>query len=177
MSKYKTFFNPEHLYFITTSLFNKEFQFLNKPPYVNLILENLEFLRREKRILLFAFAIMPNHLHLIIKVLEPYTTSQIMHSLKSFSSTKLKKLMYKNDFKLWQEIKKYGGKVWQEGFFDENIYSPEFLLEKIEYVHNNPINKGWQLAKQRENYKYSSACFYDLGIKSVIDIDDVKQML
>lgn len=177
MTRFQSFFDPEHSYFVTTSLLNKEYRFLNKPVYANLILQNLTFLRQEKRIYLFSFAIMPNHLHLIVKVLPPYNISQIMHSLKSFSSTHLKKLLCQNDFKIWQEIQKFGGKIWQEGFFDENIYSQKFLNEKIDYIHNNPINKGWRLAKIRSEYKYSTACYYDLGETPIIEIDNLELIL
>jgi hypothetical protein len=59
----------------------------------------------------------------------------------------------------------------------KNIYSVDYLIQKLEYVHNNPIAKSWQLANERSDYKYSSACFYDKGIKPIIQIDDIRNLM
>lgn len=59
----------------------------------------------------------------------------------------------------------------------KNIYTPAFLREKFEYIHNNPVAKKWQLAEQRDAYAYSSACFYDRGVEPIVAVDDVRQWL
>ncbi len=66
--------------------------------------------------------------------------------------------------------------VWQP-LQAKNIYTETFLREKLEYIHNNPVAKKWQLAEQREKYAYSSACFYDCGIEPIVTVDDVRQWL
>jgi hypothetical protein len=47
----------------------------------------------------------------------------------------------------------------------------------MEYIHSNPASKDWQLVKDRADYKYSSACFYDRGNMPVIPITDVNNWL
>jgi hypothetical protein len=59
----------------------------------------------------------------------------------------------------------------------KNIYSPAFLREKLEYIHNNPVATQWQLADVRADYRYSSACFYDAGTTPVVEVDDVREWL
>lgn len=54
----------------------------------------------------------------------------------------------------------------------KNIHTETFLREKSEYIHNHPLAKHWQLAEQRDEYGYSSACFYDRGIEPFIAVDD-----
>ena len=66
--------------------------------------------------------------------------------------------------------------VWED-CLDENIYTERVLIEKIEYIHNNPINKGWELAATRSEYAYSSACHYDLGKPALIEIDNIRDVL
>ena len=41
----------------------------------------------------------------------------------------------------------------------------EFILQKLEYLHRNPISKRWQLVNAFADYEYSSAAFYENGIK------------
>jgi hypothetical protein len=55
--------------------------------------------------------------------------------------------------------------------------SPEFLREKLDYIHNNPIAKKWNLAADRAAYTYSSACYYDGGIEPLVPVDDVREWL
>ena len=58
-----------------------------------------------------------------------------------------------------------------------NIYSVEFLRQKVEYTHNNPVAKHWHLVDHRADYAYSSACFYDRGETPVIAVDDVREWM
>jgi hypothetical protein len=59
----------------------------------------------------------------------------------------------------------------------KNIFSTEFLSQKLEYIHNNPVDKEWKLVDDRADYKYSSACLYDRNIKSIIEVDDIREYL
>jgi len=144
---------------------------------VKIVLDSLQFLRKRQKNFLFAFVIMPNHLHLLNKPKTPYNISQIMHSLKRFTSQEIKKILKERNFDIWRQFQDFGGAIWQEGFLDENIYSEKLFLEKIKYIHNNPITKGWQLADDRADYKYSSACYYDKKERPIIEIDDFYKVL
>ena len=58
-----------------------------------------------------------------------------------------------------------------------NIFNEEVLRETVEYIHNNPCDKNWNLVRDRSDYPYSSACFYDRGVMPLIEIDDVRELL
>jgi hypothetical protein len=47
----------------------------------------------------------------------------------------------------------------------------------MEYIHSNPVSKDWKLVDDRAQYKYSSACFYDMGITPIIPITDINEWL
>lgn len=66
--------------------------------------------------------------------------------------------------------------VWQD-IVAKNIHSAEFLNQKMEYIHSNPISKDWELVEERAEYEYASACFYDKGITPVILITDINEWL
>ena len=59
----------------------------------------------------------------------------------------------------------------------KNVFSEEFLRQKVEYVHNNPVAKHWRLVGDRADYPYSSACFYDRGEPPIIDVDDIREWM
>ena len=59
-------------------------------------------------------------------------------------------------------------KVWEDGYFAENIFSPEFLTQKLDYIHNNPLQDHWRLAETPEDYPWSSARFYVRGEPALV---------
>lgn len=59
----------------------------------------------------------------------------------------------------------------------KNIYSEKFLAQKMEYIHQNPVAKDWELVQDRAEYRYSSACFYDKNQQPIIDVDDIRELL
>ena len=80
---------------------------------------------------------------------------------------------------LFQEKKRdsrHEHSIWQD-IQAKNIYSMDFLKQKMEYVHQNPVNKDWKLVEDRADYVYSSAGYYDLGRKPIIEITDINEWL
>jgi putative transposase len=127
--------------FITTkTLSNQPFFFdsLNAKSLVSSIL----FGSKNNWFDLIAFVVMPDHLHLIT-IPKGKNISQIMHSIKSFSSKKINKATQRE------------GSVWQSSFRDLTLWSEEVVIEKVNYIHYNPVRKG--LVSDPEDYKYSTA--------------------
>ena len=52
---------------------------------------------------------------------------------------------------------------WQRNKLDIEIYSDKMFDQKLNYIHNNPLQDKWQLVDDPVKYKYSSASFYELG--------------
>jgi len=169
------------LYFVTISVSGWKHLF-SQPKCAALVLNSLDWLRKQKRIKLYNFCLMPNHLHKIIRVLQPFTLSQVLHSFESFTSHAILKLLKeenKNDLlEYFRQCAKTDFdrdlRFWHDPFV-ENILSEWFLREKFEYTLNNPINKNWRLVKDRADYQYSCACFYDRDEKPIIEIDDIRE--
>jgi hypothetical protein len=63
------------------------------------------------------------------------------------------------------------------GYSGQEHILTSILSEKTEYIHSNPASKNWRLVKNRADYKYSSACFYDNGKVPIIPITDVNKWL
>ncbi len=178
---FNSVYDPNHLYFITASLCGWKHLFI-KPKYAEIILQNLAWMRQEKRIFLYAFVLMPSHLHAILKpraipigaVLQQFgsfTAHAILKQLKADQEQELlaffqaNKRDQRHEHSLWQDIQA------------KNIFSRKFLVQKLEYIHNNPINKEWHLAENRSEYCFSSACFYDDDRPAIIELDDIRDYL
>lgn len=126
------------IYFITTRIEHEGF-FLTEHEaeiIVNTILDS----STRKEITLYAYVIMPNHMHILIKPI-------ICGISKSMQLIKGRSSRYINQ-----------GNFWQKGFFDFGILTEEKFREKFNYIHFNPVK--WGLVKEAEDYKYSSAKAY-----------------
>lgn len=173
---------PDHLYFVTATI--TDWQPLSlEAVYANIVLGSLDWLRQHRRWLMYAFVIMPTHLHTIVKPCEGYTISQVIQNFGSYTAHEILKQLQREQRRellaMFREAQTHPQKehqIWQR-IQAKNIYSPAFLIEKFEYTHNNPINKGWELVADRADYRYSSACFYDRGEVPIIEVDDIRELL
>ena len=178
---FSSFHDPSHLYFITASIVEWKPLFIT-PEYTNIPLNSLAWMQEQKRILLFSFVIMPTHLHAIIKP-ESAPIGDTIQQFGSFTAHEIIKKLEANKQKDLLEIfhqnkrdPRHEHSIWQD-IQAKNIYSMDFLWQKMEYVHQNPIAKDWKLAKDRADYVYSSAGYYDYGRKPVIPITDINEWL
>ena len=179
--KYKTFFDEHHLYFVTISISGWK-PIFNEPKYAQIVLQSLKWLREQKTLKLFAFALMPDHLHIIMKPLGEFRPESIIQRFASYTSHEILKQLRQDGNKQLlgffrkcaEEKKDRKHQIWQEALA-KNVFSEKFLFEKMEYIHNNAVYKRWMLVENRSDYPYSSACYYDGGEEPIIPIDDVRE--
>ena len=55
-------------------------------------------------------------------------------------------------------------KVFKDSFDAKGIFSEKFLIQKLNYIHHNPVSGKWRLAKDFVSYEHSSALFYEEGV-------------
>ena len=172
-SRYKIF-KDNALYFVTSTTIEWASVFTNEK-YYNILIEAIKFYQAKNILEIFAYVILPNHFHLILrskelmnimKLIKMYSAKQIIKQLKDEKKIQILKL-----FQL--KKKKYKTKsnyqVWQEGCKPKEISSDNMLRQKIDYIHYNPVKKG--LVSEPTDWKYSSAGFYEKGVEGVIKID------
>ena len=141
-----------------------------RPVYRHIIVDALRFCQENKGLKLYAWVLMSNHLHLIAAAEEGKNLSDILRDFKQFTSRKIiatiqeepesrrQWLLHRFEFnaKLNPKVRHY--KVWQEGNEAKEIYSNDFLEQKLEYIHQNPVRAEW--VNEPEHYRYSSAGNY-----------------
>lgn len=132
-----------------------------------IILDSLKYLTDNGKIKIYGFVIMPNHIHLIWESIRKngkelphssfmkFTAHKIIEHLKTCDSGFLKKIEVDYDSRAYN--------LWQEKPMATELYSPEVIYQKLDYIHNNPVQGKWMLADSPIDYKYSSAKFYEDG--------------
>jgi REP element-mobilizing transposase RayT len=135
-----------------------------------IIIDSLRWLVEQKRCHVNAFVIMPNHIHLLWKISDGVERFNAQGALLSFTAHAFKKyLMTVNPVML---NKHYVNKIdrqyqfWQRESMVKECWSQHFFNQKMEYIHNNPCQSHWNLTTLPENYKWSSAAFYQNQDKS-----------
>ena len=180
---FKPHHDPCHLYFVTATILGWK-QVFAKPACAHIVLDSLDWHRRHGRWSLYAYVLMPSHLHAIVKPEGTQTRSSVLQSFGSYTAhAMLARWTTEGCHDMLtlfaQRQDEDAGKqhqIWQP-IQAKNIYSTAFLREKIEYVHDNPVAKRWHLVENRADWPYSSASFYDKGVMPAVEVDDVREWL
>jgi putative transposase len=161
-----------HPHFITCTTINW-FMLFSQPELAEIVLTSLEFLQTQQRLTLHAYVLMENHLHLITTTDD---LSRVMQSFKSFTAKQIIQAFEQSHQTHWLEQLKLHKRshkvqstyqVWQEGCHPQMIQHPEMLHQKIDYIHNNPVRRGY--VDEPCHWRYSSARNY-AGQKGILTI-------
>ena len=151
--------------FFTASI-QQHFHLLKEDSYKDIIVNSLKFLVDDKRIDLSAFVILSNHVHIIWQPLTRYTLTDIQASFMRHTAKQiLKRLKVENPaMKETLKVNKYDRdyQVWKREPLSIELFNEKTFMQKLEYIHNNPV--AAKLVALPEDYKYSSAKFYETGL-------------
>jgi REP element-mobilizing transposase RayT len=170
--------NPEGIYFVTFTIVDWVDVF-TRPVYKQLIVDSLTYCQKNKGLEIYAYCLMTNHLHLlaaaqhparlpdIIRDFKKHTNKQIIELITLENESRRDWIMYRFTFnaKYNNRIKDY--KVWQDGYHGIACDNPKILIQKLDYIHNNPVAAG--IVAEPEHYLYSSASNY-AGTGSLVDV-------
>lgn len=147
--------------------------------YKDLVLESLVFCQKNKGLEIHAWCIMSNHVHLVFRSINDQKPELLIGDLKRFTSQSIVKSIQENSRKSRREFlldffKKEAEKssnvkhyqFWRHDNKPIELWSNKVIQQKIDYVHNNPVEEG--LVYKPEDYVYSSAIDY-AGLKGLVD--------
>lgn len=146
-------------------------------PFFNTIIDSLKYCQREKGLRIHGYVIMPNHIHTVLSS-ENNNLSDILRDFKRFTSTEISELLQeagnKKLLKYFSKAAEKTGqgneyKIWQTGSHPEAIVSHNFFIQKLNYIHENPVRKGF--VEKPEHWVYSSAKNYAAGDHSILKVD------
>jgi REP element-mobilizing transposase RayT len=130
-----------------------------------LIVDSLDYVRLRGRFKLYAFVVMPNHIHIVIQCCADDPLENVIRDLKKQTADRLIRHYRAEDNQsvldfLASTVKQPGKqryRVWEDGYNAKDVFSPEFLRQKMSYIHNNPCQPHWNLVEHPEKYIWSSA--------------------
>jgi putative transposase len=145
--------------------------------YFRTIIDSLKFCRLYKGLYLLAYVIMPTHLHLVTANSEQTTLSEIMRDFRQFTSKQIRRLLEEDGRTVFLELFKNAAKnlikqdykIWTNDFHPIALKSEKWIKQKIDYIHFNPVRKGF--VELPEQWKYSSAINWILGDDQIIELD------
>jgi len=114
-----------------------------KQPQIAEIIETSLLKFDGERYKLLAWVIMPNHIHLLLRPINDWSLSKILHSFKSFTASEASKVLGRK------------GRFWMREYFDRYIRDAEHFEKAFRYIENNPVKAG--LCEEPSEWKYSSA--------------------
>lgn len=157
-SRYRVLGPQPH--FITCSIV-EWLPLFSQPELVEIVFSSLHFLQDQERLTIYSYVVMENHLHLITSAEN--LSKEIGH-FKSFTARSIVDwLKEEKSQSYWLErlakaklAHKTGQRfqVWQEGSHPQMICSEEMLRQKVEYIHNNPVKRGY--VDDPAHWRYSS---------------------
>jgi REP element-mobilizing transposase RayT len=161
-SRYR-FDDDEHRPHFLTSTIVAWLPVFNRPDAVNILYDSWRFLQKEG-LILYGYVILDTHLHWLaggpdlsrkVARFKSFTARRILDLLTECGAvTLLDELHY---YKLRHKIDQEH-QLWQEGNHPQAILDDEMMLQKLEYVHNNPVRRGF--VDKPEDWRYSSARNY-----------------
>ena len=131
------------------------------------LIKNLKYCKENRGLEIFAWVIMTNHCHLIVRARNE-DLSDIIRDFKKFTAKKILSLIENNPFEsrnIWiGKMLRIDNRIWfwEGGYHGEEIYSKQFYDTKVNYIHMNPVRAGW--VEKEEDFIWSSAGNY-FGLK------------
>lgn len=137
------------------------------------LIESLRFCIKNKGLNVYAFCLMSNHLHMIVNCNEPFQLSDV---IRDFKRHIVKKIIHQiinepESRRGWmlRQFEEEGDKnarnktykFWKTGNHAIELFSEEFVWQKINYIHNNPVKANF--VKNPQDWIYSSASNYYCG--------------
>ncbi len=164
MSRTRYRFGEDHFPHFMTDTIVAWLPVLSRPEFADIIFQSWKFLHAEREIDILGFVVMENHLHWI--AVGPQLSKRVKE-YKSFTATSILKLMAKLGYRsMLQELEYYklrhktkqSHQLWQEGSHPKMIESEQVMWQKLEYMHNNPLRRGY--ISDSIHWRYSSARCY-----------------
>lgn len=167
-TKYKAT-TTENAYFITLTVVGW-IDIFTRVNQKNGIVKALQYCQKNKGLEIYAYCIMSSHLHLLCKAINGFILSDVIRDFKKFTSKKIIQTIIEEpesrrewmlDYfkKACEHLKRNQQyKVWQDGYHAEIVETNRFIIQKINYIHNNPVKD--KIVVCPEDYYHSSARNY-----------------
>jgi putative transposase len=165
------YYGANQLYFITSSC-SQRTPLLRSARSRDCVISVLEQTRQRYRFVVVGYVIMPEHVHLLLSEPEVGTPSTVMQVLKQRTARALLPKAKRRDPR---QSKLFGESpepmpFWQKRFYDFNVRTDKKRTEKLEYMHRNPVERGF--VAEPEDWRWSSCRFYLLDEAGSVRVNE-----
>ena len=132
-----------------------------------IIVQSLQYLVKNGLAKIYGYVIMPNHIHLLCYILKQNGKESSAGSFAKYTAHQFKKYFQANNISILENYssekhdRQY--QFWKRDPLAIPISTENTLIQKLDYIHNNPVREKWKLCKYPEEYRWSSAKFYAEG--------------
>jgi putative transposase len=170
------YYGSGYLHFITTSCYQRK-ALLGTPQNRDLFLEVMEQVRRRYRFVVVGYVVMPEHVHLLFSEPGRGDPSVVMKVLKQSFARRLlnRRRAAGGDPRqswLWKTALAEGH-VWQHRFYDFVVFTEKKRVEKLRYMHRNPVVRG--LVLEPGQWNWSSYRHYAVGERGVVLVNEAQK--
>jgi putative transposase len=169
------YYGAGYSHFITTSCYQRR-PLLGTPSSRDLFLEVLEQIRQRHQFVVVGYVVMPEHVHLLFTEPERGNPSLVLAALKqSFAHRLLRELRAKTDVQVdtpWTTPAAVGH-IWQRRFYDFVVFTEKRRVEKLRYMHRNPVQRG--LVLEPEDWLWSSFRHYAYGEPGPVLVNETRK--
>jgi putative transposase len=165
-SRLKRYYTSKDMHFITCSCYRRR-RLLGAAHRRDLFLKILEEARQRYQFVVVGYVVMPEHFHLLISEPEKGDPSVVMKVVKQRFARRVHRKRSVDQLDL-------GGDgadehVWQKRFYDFNVWTERKRVEKLRYIHRNPVKRG--LVAAPEQWAWSSFRAYAYGERSLVRVN------
>ncbi|HUH61400.1 MAG TPA: transposase [Terracidiphilus sp.] len=141
-------------HFITFSCYQR-MRLLSTASACQIFEETLERVRRWYGFSISGYVVMPEHVHLLVSEPERSELSVVLQMLKQITSRKLRPRTLE--------------RFWQVRYYDFPVWSEKKMIEKLRYIHRNPVNRG--LVQNPQDWPWSSFLHHAAGSVGVVEVE------
>ncbi len=160
-----------HAFFVTFSCYRR-LSLLGRDRCKRMVLGSLDSLSRSHQVGIVGYCVMPNHVHVLLRPARSGLLSTFMQQWKRITSASIQDFFHlgqpddRSPFSKYVRDKAGEIHVWQAKYYPFNVYTPAKAVEKLEYMHNNPVRAG--LVKDPCDWPWSSAAYFLKGKASPV---------
>jgi putative transposase len=175
-NRLQRYYGAGYLHFITTSCYQRR-PLLHSRRSRDLFLQVLEQARRRYHFVVIGYVVMPEHVHLLLGEPERGNASLVMQAVKQgFARRVLRSTSDRRQTKLAGNVEFADGlsdHVWQRRFYDFVVFTEKKRVEKLRYMHRNPVKRGLVLEPQQ--WLWSSFCDYAEGRRGPVLVNEARK--
>ncbi|MBN9501357.1 MAG: transposase [Armatimonadetes bacterium] len=150
--------------FVTTTVLDFVPVF-SQPNIADAMVDSLFTTCKREECLLYAYVVMPEHVHAVIQLRPDLHVVQLMNRLKSLSARQIRPILSPKSAELFSQQTGLGRRTfWQRSFRSFSADTQQLFSQKVNYTHWNPVKRG--LSDSPQDYEWSSALLWERNLWS-----------